>query len=614
MKINRLYIQGFKSFTKEQLLDINNLDNGLIFVSGENKVEPKLGGNGVGKSALFEALSFVFFGKTSTNLKAGDIKNWYSTEKCAVTIEFERNGEQHTLTRTWNPNTLVLDSRTVAQDEVNDLIGMNFESFSYSVFISQFGQKFLDFTPSEKLNIFTSILEDKLKEWDSFVDKATLNYKSYTEEVSEIRNSISELNGKLSILEKNDYSKLSEEWENYHIEKVQSFIDTISINKAVLEGYSKELKEKNKELKKLGEDFDESVLDEIEENIKKYTNQGNEYAKTISGLNTEIRMINKDLKDLQGLGNKCPTCKQKVDGKVIKTETDVLKEQISNTEELLNGFIKKEKEIAKSLSNEKNKKVKEIEKLNKQEREINDLDKEVTVLENDIVNCKDKINYNSIELEKEKNNKNPYTDMISDNDSKVKMLKRKLLYQEEELDRTKRLVEIYKYWQKGFKDIKLMLTSEALDEFEIEINNNLQNLGLADWKVKLLVDTETKSGSVKRGFNIFVKSPVNENLVPFDCWSGGEGQRIRIATTLGLVDFISNKRGSLWNILVLDEISRHLSTSGIEDVIYLLRNKALENNMKIFYIDHKDLHTYGGFTSTINIIKDDKGSKINYEA
>lgn len=614
MKINRLYIQGFKSFTKEQLLDINNLDNGLIFVSGENKVEPKLGGNGVGKSALFEALSFVFFGKTSTNLKAGDIKNWYSTEKCAVTIEFERNGEQHTLTRTWNPNTLVLDSRTVAQDEVNDLIGMNFESFSYSVFISQFGQKFLDFTPSEKLNIFTSILEDKLKEWDSFVDKATLNYKSYTEEVSEIRNSISELNGKLSILEKNDYSKLSEEWENYHIEKVQSFIDTISINKAVLEGYSKELKEKNKELKKLGEDFDESVLDEIEENIKKYTNQGNEYAKTISGLNTEIRMINKDLKDLQGLGNKCPTCKQKVDGKVIKIETDVLKEQISNTEELLNSFTKKEKEIAKSLSNEKNKKVKEIEKLNKQEREINDLDKEVTVLENDIVNCKDRIDYNSIELEKEKNNKNPYIDMISDNDSKVKMLKRKLLYQEEELDRTKRLVEIYKYWQKGFKDIKLMLTSEALDEFEIEINNNLQNLGLADWKVKLLVDTETKSGSVKRGFNIFVKSLVNENLVPFDCWSGGEGQRIRIATTLGLVDFISNKRGSLWNILVLDEISRHLSTSGIEDVIYLLRNKALENNMKIFYIDHKDLHTYGGFTSTINIIKDDKGSKINYEA
>ena len=120
------------------------------------------------------------------------------------------------------------------------------------------------------------------------------------------------------------------------------------------------------------------------------------------------------------------------------------------------------------------------------------------------MNCKDRIDYNSIELEKEKNNKNPYIDMISDNDSKVKMLKRKLLYQEEELDRTKRLVEIYKYWQKGFKDIKLMLTSEALDEFEIEINNNLQNLGLAEWKVKLLVDTETKSGSVKRGFNIFV--------------------------------------------------------------------------------------------------------------
>ena len=155
-----------------------------------------------------------------------------------------------------------------------------------------------------------------------------------------------------------------------------------------------------------------------------------------------------------------------------------------------------------------------------------------------------------------------------------------------------------------------MLTAEALDELEVEVNNNLQNLGMNNWKVKLSIDSETKAGNLKRGFSMYVKSPVNEELVPFDCWSGGEGQRIRIATTLGLSDFIESRRGTNWNILVLDEPTQFLSEQGISDLLKMLRDKAKDKDISIFLIDHRDLNTYGLFSGKLEVVKTDKGSVI----
>ena len=85
MNISKIIIQGFRSFSKKQEIDFDDL-NGFIFVTGENIIEKDLGGNAVGKSTLFEAIVWCLFGKTSTNLKAGEIKNWWSDEKCEVEL------------------------------------------------------------------------------------------------------------------------------------------------------------------------------------------------------------------------------------------------------------------------------------------------------------------------------------------------------------------------------------------------------------------------------------------------------------------------------------------------------------------------------------------------
>jgi DNA repair exonuclease SbcCD ATPase subunit len=134
---------------------------------------------------------------------------------------------------------------------------------------------------------------------------------------------------------------------------------------------------------------------------------------------------------------------------------------------------------------------------------------------------------------------------------------------------------------------------------------------MSGWEVLLDVDSENKSGTIRKGFTVMVKSPENDKLVPFEVWSGGEGQRIRLAVTLGLIDFIKNRRGFNFNILVMDEPTQHLSDEGINDLLECLKQKSDEDNIKIFFIDHKNLISSGIFSGVIEVIKDETGSKIN---
>ena len=108
---------------------------------------------------------------------------------------------------------------------------------------------------------------------------------------------------------------------------------------------------------------------------------------------------------------------------------------------------------------------------------------------------------------------------------------------------------------------------------------------------------------------MFIKSPNNKELVPFESWSGGEGQRLRIAGTLGMASFIRSRRGS-FDCFFLDEPTTWLSESGVDDLITLLEGYSEDNKLKTFLIDHRNLETKGNFNNTIKIIKEQNNNII----
>jgi DNA repair exonuclease SbcCD ATPase subunit len=126
------------------------------------------------------------------------------------------------------------------------------------------------------------------------------------------------------------------------------------------------------------------------------------------------------------------------------------------------------------------------------------------------------------------------------------------------------------------------------------------------------VDSYTKKGTVKRGFTLLVESPMNNMAVPFSVWSGGEGQRLRLAGTLGLMDFIHTQRGTTCNIEIFDEPTQFLSEEGIQTLLETLFHRARILERKIFIIDHRQFKKFGHFSGIISVVKSTAGSEVGF--
>jgi len=585
-----LTIENFKSFKTQQTLDFDSVD-GLILISGDNQVEPELEGNGSGKSSMWEALTWLFFGKTSTNLKAGDIVNWKGNGKCCVSFTYEEDGVTNIITRTQNPNSLHFNNNTITQEELELKIKLNLKSFIYSIFISQFGDKFIDLSPSDKMTVFTEIMGEVLNKWSIYSDKAKTKRDLSSSELDKLEREKTSLEGKVQGIDIQFLVKKHEEEEN----KSTNLID------ALTESIKKEYENLSVRDTSSALDILKNELKETEDKIKKLEEKDLKYMIEISATETTIRMKEKDKNSLDQLGTQCPTCLQQVDEAIVNKEIHSLSKEIFI-------FLKEIDDLNKSMLKGRRR----TERLREEKEEILldivKLNEDILSEENKIRSIKDKEKELATLAEKE----NPYASILKEKEEELKNLSIKLEKLDVDISEKKRRFEAFKFLTKGFKDIRLMITSEALAEFEININNNIQKLGLSDeWRIKLDVMEETKSGSIKKGFVVLVESPFNKSSVPFECWSGGEGQRLRLAMSLGLSDFIKSRRGIDWNWIILDEPSQFLSQAGIVQMINTLKEKASNDQMKIFLIDHRKLPTLGEFDSIIEVIKTKEGSIIN---
>jgi len=613
LNFNKLSLQGFKSFETKQELDFSTI-KGFTLITGSNEVEVGLGANGTGKSSLAEGITFCLFGKTSSNLKAGDLSSWNSKIPTKCCLDFIKDEVEYKLERTWNPNSLTLNSQIIPQAEVESTVGLNFESFLYSILISQFSEKFIDMQPSNKMDIFTKILGKDLSKWDEFSDKAKILAKEkqglvwadktklevLTSNILEIRKQLKinkDKKEKYEVEVKKDLKELKDVFVSTHLE--------VNKNKKDIEDFKKE------------QTIMEETIDKINEEIAKLTGEliivgegERDLKREFDKIYSERKELENLIKDLPESKSLCYTC-----GKVLSEEDLIIRrKELKNRIKILEINLKKFEKQESSLSLFK----KDIVKLKKEKSEDYEEVKKETerftklitkaALENSAAEEKTKsIAENILKLSI---TSNPFKEVLEDylKNFKETITKKRLITKS--LNDNTNYYEAYTYWIKGFKDLKLLITYKYLKEFEIEINNNLQKFGMLDWTIILDIDSQNKSGSLRKGFTVTVNSPINDSLVPFECWSGGEGQRLRLAITLGLVDFIKNQRGIFSNLLILDEPTQFLSNEGISDLIRLLKDKSKEDEISIMLIDQRNLSSFGEFDNILQVIKDKNGSRI----
>lgn len=189
LELLSLQINNFKSIAKLQF----KLDRpvGVHLICGDNQVDPDLGSNGAGKSTLWDAICWCFYGKTPDGLRSPDLIPWGTNTEVIVRTDVQLDGsERHTpIVRGANPNFLNIDGKTVSQEQLEQTIGMNFDTFTNTMLLGQGRPLFFDLTPTAKMQLFSDALN--LDRWER-------RSKEASKKATDLQSHIDETNGRLT--------------------------------------------------------------------------------------------------------------------------------------------------------------------------------------------------------------------------------------------------------------------------------------------------------------------------------------------------------------------------------------------------------------------------------
>jgi len=616
--LKKLEIQGYKPFDKKQTFCFPE-NSGFYFVSGKNYVNPELEGNCAEKSSLWSALCWVFFERTTRNVRARNVKNWHGSEKCRVDCEFDLDEDSYHLMRTWSPNQLKISKNTqdqedITQDELESLIRMNMNLFLHSVLVSQFRPMFFDLKPEERTKLFSDLL--KLQDWIELSDKTKNKVKDLQESIHSLELKRGSIQGEIKGLESQNYTELEKKWEeNFREEKlalkknISEFQENLKESKKeeeILLGDKESLEEESKPLKKKHDSIQKNLDLLIDDKTNLILNSRSQQ-KHIQDLESQKKRF---LSFRKGDKKRCSRCNQII-------SEDHIKDEVRDIDISLNASIREKESVDKNLSTlEKTEKRlrKKLSSVNTRIQDVkNDLEENFSSLQvirfrkESITGDLDRVER---KLNKLKEEVNPYKKKKQEIKVKISEFQEKIEDFKVQIKSLEQSIRDTEFWIKGFKRVRLFLIEEALHELTIEVNSYLDQLGLSDWSIEFTIDAPNKSGGVSKGFMVLIKSPSNEEAVPWESWSGGESQRLRLAGTFGLSNLMLSRIGIEPNIEIYDEPSTWMSEKGIENLINLLKDRSRSEKKQIWLTDHRNLDSYGGFDGIVTVEKYSNGSVI----
>lgn len=603
-----LEIEHFKSFTgAPQHLALADYNPGLHFVRGKNKLEPQLGSNGSGKSSIWDALSWCLFGCTPDGLKNPDIKPWYGDTDTRVSITMDKGGV-YEIIRTTAPNKLTINGEPAGQEQVVALLGLSFDVFIHTILLGQGQPLFFDLKPQNKMQLFSDILN--LERWETRAGIATEQVKTLTHEHSNVSGQLVGVIASLSHLQTmlTTTKDKSDDWERARATRLENYEQEMETLRAdsetaqqkldaaelALDSAGSELKHTKTQVKLVGEDLSAARLAE------------NRIKDQLSDYRTRIEVWTSQYNSTKPGSGVCPTCGHTLDGKKHKQH---LKDKITTFElEIAAGVPKP---IVKAVTALQTKLTTLGAQHDRYQTVVDDNQRIINQVGPLLAQLKARISGLVSNQKEKRDEKNPHQDQLKE----FKVKRTQLVTTQEELEQRQRVLDRKvvrtKFWVKGFKDLRLYIVNDVLQELEIITNSMLVEVGLLDWQIKYAVEKETRLGNTQRGLNVTILSPDNKDPVRWESWSGGERQRLRLIGALALAQLLLNYAGVQTNLEILDEPTQHLSPEGVQDLCEFLAGRAQQFQKQIWYCDHQSIESTC-FSSVLTVHKGKLGSTLHH--
>ena len=618
VSLESVQISNFRSFKRGNFLPTPSF--GLKFLSGKNVVEERLGANGAGKSSLWKAVKWCLFGNSR---ELSQFLSW-GEETLSVSSYWRINGEAYEVERKGPPMKIYINGKIAEQKEVDALFSLSRLRFEHSVIFEQGALLFPDLTIAERGGLLDEVLN--LEVWQTCSDLASEKALTLGKDISYLDSCIAEVRGKLSSLEtESEVKKRIQVWEEEREKAVESYkasaqqwrrekADQLDNLLGLLEGAESAYAE----LVSKEEPRQNDVLLQQSQLLESLDPKIDALQKEVGKLEAKIETLNHEIEHWEKMTS-CPTCWRPVSSEF---RDEIIKPRKIELPQLKSGKKLASQQLV-TLIDEKTKLRETISALSKEEVakqiEWSNHKKEIARVKRDVDTYEQKATAVTEALEEDLNpfnekvkewekKENPWTqDLIT-----IQAVKRSLARKKDELEgnqlKIKEDLQGLEYWKVGFKKIRLYLVQRVLAAYELEIAAALSALGFSSgWKVGLSTESETKSGTIKLGVQISIKSPISEG--PWESWSGGEKQRLRLAIEMGLASLIQRAAGVRFGVEVWDEPTSWLGEEGVEDLLSSLQYRAETQQKAIWVLDHRAL-TFSGFSEIWQVEKTETGSRV----
>lgn len=598
MRPVELVIEGFRSFGERRVFRFPS-GPGLYFMWGDNKAEPGLGRNGAGKSSTFEALTWLAQGRTSRGLRAGDVATWgAATTRVALRIVEEGAAEPHELVRTWHPNSFTLNGEDLPADggAWASWLRLTPQGWLNCVLMAQGQPMFLDLKPEAKASFFSDLLG--LDAWLDRSQAATRLAVAAERDLAAAERELAEVEGRLAGMAsiRAGLDARAEEWERErgarrdrlaaeHAEELDNLRKAVNRRDDLARGLSlarSELRDAAQEVEKARGAFDDARSRVAQGVIDLERARAH-----LAHLEGHVEMLSR---------GECPTCHQKVPAPDYADvqEVGVAEESVRLASARLDVLKEAERWTRRNEDA-----TREAERASR--RHADDLEADHRRAGIEVERVERRLDAIEDEDDALASAANPHRVDVADEEARLH--RRADAARQAAATASERQLA-FQYWARGFKDLRMEAMAEALGQFEVEANAEAEQLGLHGWSIMFEVDRETKGGGVQRGFQVTISGPGtgSDRPVPWEAWSGGEGQRLRLAAQMGLANLVRRRTGTPLMLEVWDEPTQWLGERGVYALLDALRERSRREGLQVWVVDHRSLG-YGGFDGTVGVVK-----------
>jgi len=610
--------------------------------------------NGVGKSAVIDALVWCLFGKTvkkPSKIGADDVLNNADPKKLSVCVEFDN----YKVTRNRKPNSLKFEvfendswkdntrgTMKDTQDDIESILGLNYESFiSIVVFSDDNSASFLECSTVAKRKIIENLLG--LEKFEKFLETAKEKSKDLKKQISESTIIVQQKN-RIQIQYDTELSKLHNQSSKY-IDEINAGID--KQNNIIQKERSKTFTDYDTEMEKFTNAQGQiSVQNGIIVERNAMIQKANEYISQrqaertpwleevtnlnhlISSLdleknsmNSKIQNLKKDIHRLSCIehGVKCNSCLGIVD---VANRDAVISDYTKQIEKINLDIATNNSKYAepKSALQKMNEKIigskdlekKANEKLNLRRQEIQTAQKIISGLLIMKQPVKDNAQQQSEEaivaattmldsLKSRLDSANPYQQQIDDKKELIEKVKKEIEEMEASISQVREDVPYYDFWIDAFGD-------DGIRKFAIEQIIDLLNTSIENWMDLLIGDSIVLKFDSSLDVKI-TKFPFSGRDFVYDTLSNGQRRRLNLAVTLAISHVMSIINNVQPNIIFLDEVSTNIDQQGVVGIYKIIQELA--EKRKVFVTTHDaELNNMLGDAQKLNLLMKNGTTKV----